>query len=392
LFGCKACEVKKKMINHLKPVAGNHIYAIVLLLLVIISSCREVYYHDTRHLEDVIIVEGLVSDLEGPHHIKLSYSEVFSEDEENTPGEAYPLPGIRPVELTGATVNVADNHGKIFPFTEESPGHYYSDSTFSGVRGDSYTLIIETPDGEKYESSPQKLPEPVRTDTLVYTDAIRETLLPTYYGRLIRFRTAGREIFSDVKVTDEYPAMYRIISRLLVLYDVQREEVNEFRWKHIPVSDMININSLIRQSENGIIKNHEIGFFPTRASSLGIFEDLGETIVRQFVLISYSSLNMDGWNFYSAAEDQINREDRIFDPASKQLPSNIYCVTDPGRLAIGLFEVSAITNETWLIIEYPWVDFIRFMKVRDLHHIPDRGSGVYGIDNLPDFFFQLEPG
>lgn len=372
--------------------AKNYIYAAVFLLLVVSSSCREVYYYDTRHLENVIIVEGLVSDLEGPHHIKLSYSELFIEDDENTPRETYPLPGIRPVELTGATVIVTDNHGNTFPFIEQSSGHYYSDSTFRGMRGDSYTLIIETPDGEKYESSPQTLPEPVRTDTLFYLDAIKETLIPTYYGNLIKFRTAGREVFSDISVPDEYPAMYRIISQLLVLYDVQREDVHEFRWKHIKVSDMININRLIRQTEKGLIKNHEIGFFPTRASSLGIFEDLGETIVRQFVLISYSSLNIDGWNFYSAAEDQINREDRIFDPASQQLPSNIYCITDPGKLAIGLFEVSAITNETWFIIEYPWIDFIRFMKVRDLHHIPDYGSGVYGIDTPPDFFFQLEPG
>lgn len=354
---------------------------LTLLLIIVLFSCKEIYKHDPRHPEELIIVDGLITDSMGPHLVKLSHVQVV----ENDPVlyESFYAPAGHHEYLTGATVVVADDKGNSHFFRENRPGHYYSDAGFAGVPGTGYKLIIDTPSGDKYESSIQMMPEPVNMDSIYTVKQIREMLLLSGQGTYFRHLVPGVNIFADFRGNDGNRPLFRLVPRFMLLYTETFADVEHYRWKKLYLPDDVNVNRQTFEHGTNIIRNHEVAFISLREQDLYLDKDLGENAHRRLLLFKKYSLNKDAWDFYSAANEQINSRGRLFDPLEKQLPSNVYCINDPGKVVTGLFEVSPVMMRTYMIVEMPWDDLYPLKEIGDLHHLPDRGVSYF---TAPDFW------
>ncbi len=108
-------------------------------MIVFFKSCLDSYTLNTEGYDNLLVVDGLITDENKSHNITLT--RYTSDIDEDLPFE------------TGAMVYVTDSNGVMYYFQENSSGIYSSDSTDLIVKeGDKYTLHIQTEDGVTYES------------------------------------------------------------------------------------------------------------------------------------------------------------------------------------------------------------------------------------------------
>ena len=121
----------------MKKISTTVFYIIVSLLI----GCIKPFIPSTHQYENLLVVDGYVTDGPGPYTITLSKS-----------GEVKQF--AKPVPVSNCQVKVRDNYGNEYIFYEKQPGIYLSDSAnFRGIPGRSYQLLISTSDGESIAST-----------------------------------------------------------------------------------------------------------------------------------------------------------------------------------------------------------------------------------------------
>jgi hypothetical protein len=350
----------------------SHALSAIVLMLLFSVSCREIYNHDAGHLENVIIVEGLITDRQEPYVIKLTTYQLNGND-------IFYQTSV-PTGLSGAMVYVKDNNGEIFFFSESEPGHYYSQDSFKGVCGNAYTLEIVTPDGHSYTSDTQLLPFPVNIDSIYARPEIKETLIRNAQGGYFLKTSEGAEVLLDISYQDENYKYFRLVPEGLILYTFPMSNIQNYRWKKINMLDHVNVSSYKFETSSTVTRNHRVTFFPDRKFEYNLNSE--EFMHRKILLLKIYGLNQDSWDFYTAVHRQINSEGKLFDPVAVRLPSNIRCTSDSSRIALGLFEASSGISKTYILVEKPWEGSYSLKRIDDMHHIPPFGDQTY----RPDFW------
>ncbi len=87
----------------------------IILLAVISNACIETFYPDIEGYENILVVDGMVTDERRPCQVRLSRT--FSYEDNNNNPE------------TGATVIIIDDQGLPFYLEEKNPGSYYTDTS-----------------------------------------------------------------------------------------------------------------------------------------------------------------------------------------------------------------------------------------------------------------------
>jgi hypothetical protein len=119
----------------------NKLYQIsgFITLAVFFQACVEKFYPDIKEYENILVVDGMVTDENKPGLVRLSRT--FSYDDFN------------PIPETGATVIILDDEGSPFYLEENDPGNYFTDSSsFKGEPGRRYQLHVILSNGKEYQS------------------------------------------------------------------------------------------------------------------------------------------------------------------------------------------------------------------------------------------------
>ena len=125
---------------------------LVLILLASMASCRKEIDLKLKDTEPQFVIEGVVTAGDSLHYILITKTVSFSA--ENV------FPGV-----SGALVKVSDGNGKVFSFSEVSPGRYENYSK-EFVEGQTYTLTVEA-EGQTFQAK-SKIPKIVPLMGAVY--------------------------------------------------------------------------------------------------------------------------------------------------------------------------------------------------------------------------------
>jgi hypothetical protein len=132
-------------------------------LLLIFCSCVEPYKPELNaaDLEPQLVVEGRVTDEEGPFKVRLTNS-----------GSVYTDQGIFNVNpVLNAEVKITDDMGNEYPLLPMEEGWYETpEKNLHGVPGNTYTLHITDDKGIKYESTPAFMPHVSPIDSVYYEE------------------------------------------------------------------------------------------------------------------------------------------------------------------------------------------------------------------------------
>ncbi len=359
-----------KLLSIVKPLARLKALVLFLLLALLFAACRDIYEPELSVHQRFTVVEGLITDEEGPHRIRLSRSNVFGDQ-------------TNPEAMRDARVLLTNSHNDTIPLQEASPGEYFTPQNFKGVPGETYVLNIETNNGTVYRSHPQEMRQPLQTDT-IYGEFGSQLF---YYksqvsGDIIQDDVGGVNMFVDVSGMDAQPPLFRFSTSMVLQYSVMvswNPPEYDFCWTRRRITDFVG-QDLGRSSDSEVSERNRFAFFPlnTRAMRhLGYAINMGDTHISyeapRHLIHSIYSLNEDAYAFHEARNEQLDDDNTIFDPVAPQLPGNVYNTADEGPDALGFFEVSSVRRITMNVRPREAVDKI-VVELKDcMYDVPSAG-------------------
>jgi len=304
---------------------------IVLCLTIIVIGCRQIYDPHLDNTDDILVVEAhITNDLE-TYFVKLSLTSPFNSSAISNP-------------VSGAKVWVIDNkNSNIHLYSETSNGHYIftPNSDETGAIGHSYTLHIETSEGNIYESSPEVMSSPAHVDSVYGIRKIKAELIesPDNGSSLYENRTYI-DIISDIQSNiDSVPKVRFESDWIFEMINYHRDVTGgppvppTYSWTYSKDSTL----RISEATKNYILKGQYSGSLLTD-NLAGLYEN--QNLQNIILVMNYYYLNDDSYSNYNDMTEQLTANDALFDPISKQIKGNIKCLNNPEKPVAGLFDVA----------------------------------------------------
>jgi hypothetical protein len=325
------------------------------------TSCSKVYDSHVDTAQNMLVVDGRITNKKEAYHVALTYAKPFNSSEKGTP-------------VSAANVYVTDDLSDSYKFNERVNGDYVSDSLqFTGQPGHTYRLHIITAEGTEYQSDAQKMFSEVSPDN-AYAKFDNQVILNGVTG--LKISTHGASIFMDIRNQSDTVPRFRIVSNLVLQYynqgDFQLDWdhfllLQFYCWQTININSNFNITDGDYLSNSASIKNHPAGFLDDNNNVIAIeyyskinMDDTTATaysgnwhntylIHHRILYLSQYTLNRETYLYYKSLYGQIQSEGKLFDPVAAQLNGNIKCITDPEKKTIGFFEASSVSYSEYIV-------------------------------------------
>ena len=304
-----------------------------IIFIIIISyslvTCIDPYTPRLRSFESRLVVDALVTDEIASNYVRLTRTTL--------------LPDDKPEKVSGAHVTITDDLGASFVLEERYPGDYRTDSlSFRGETGRTYTLKIETSDGDSYESVPCLMYPVPGIDSLYYgkdqvfseeTGRFREGI--TFYIDT-REETPGSyyrwsyEEWWKFSVPD--PAIFRYLNDSTI---PPLEQINRTCYAHTR-SDVIDIENTV---------SGHIGDFVMKPVLFIASDESDRLLIQYCVEVKQMSLSPAEYEFWNLMTEINEAGGDIFDKQPFQVFSNIRNTADEDDQVIGYFQVSAVKQK-----------------------------------------------
>ena len=295
---------------------------LLLLLLSLINSCIVEYVPKTNEVDELLVVEGLITDQPGRSTLKLS--------------KTLPLGKLFVKPLKGCIVWISDDLGQIDSLKETTmDGTYVTDSAnFQGVIGRQYTLHIRTTRDSvnlSYESLPMEMKPVPQIDSIYYEKKIFVKWPLDYEGCQIYLDT-----HDPVNNCRFYRWEYSETWEFHLPYDVPYRVC----WRS-DRSDGIFIKNTSFLSEDRI----------TRYPLYSIPNPFDRLSIKYSLLVKQYSLNEDEYLYWEKVKNSSDQEGGLYDIIPGTISNNIYCIENPEQRVCGYFSVSAVSSKRIFIID-----------------------------------------
>jgi hypothetical protein len=289
--------------------------------LVNLTGCTIEFLPETKKTEELLVVEGMVTDQNRVNRIILSKSVQTGKPFTSKP-------------VKGARVTITDENGFVNNLIEFPEGTYNTDSTtFRGHAGGRYSLGIEL------------------NDTTYETDFIEMLPVPEinslYYKKVVI--RAGR----DSSELEEGCSIF------LDSYDPSGKCLF-FRWDYVETWEYVipyaalNKTCWITENSDEVLIRNTSSFSQARVTKYPVLfisnktDRLKETYS---ILVNQYSITETEYKFWEMVQNISQKVGSPYDITPSAIPSNIRCVTDPGETVLGYFSVSATTRKRLFIDE-----------------------------------------
>ncbi len=288
-------------------------------------GCLQPIELDFQSDEEYLVIDGFITDDFGPHTIKISKSQPFTNDEV-----------VIFEKVQNAVVTITDDLGNVTSLTMSGPGNYLTSSVFSGQIGRSYTLNVEV-NGETYESTQQQIPAKSSFDSVYFEQGEREIINDD--GVVFDSPTVKFHCDIDFASQNSYAAItwegtYRFLTpKMTTSYVCYVDEANR-GFSSIITNEEINVGSVSEVNVVELLSNHRF----KSAYSLNA--------------ILYS-MNEEAYKFHFQINQQRNSTGSVFDPLPFQIFGNIRNMNDANQTVLGYF--GAYGKEESRVFVYPWI-------------------------------------
>ncbi len=298
-------------------------YIIFTLIIVICSACKEPFTPELKKYEDILVIDGLLTNQAGPT-VKLSRGSHYSE------------PEVRPEE--GAMVMIRDEQDNMLSMYEVSPG-VYKNYDFKGMIGKSYQLYIYIEDGQEYESDFVVLKDVPEIENLYaeYGEKAGETDYEKGFYIYIDTYDPDKETgyyryeFEETwEFTVPYPSRFELVDRSLRL----RSVIPSKCWRTENSTDILLTSTDIMESN--IIRRFPVQFVST----------VGNRLSRRYsILVKQYSLSREAYIFWEQLKNTNQDMGTLFDKQPAQVYGNIYNLNGDESPVLGFFEASSVTSK-----------------------------------------------
>lgn len=340
----------------------------VILLLIFFSfaSCIKEFIPHSEKYDNMLVVEGAITDRLGPYTVKLSMSGDVKE-------QSYYKPYL------GCTVEIMDNVGNAEILTEISQGTYVTDSLgIQGVPGRKYKVKISTPDGKLYESKEEELKN--------------GTSMQSVYGEIeykndpsLFYRREGYQFYVDVADTPENNACYLWLLESTYKFKVDLDLMPAYLrtcYRTQVIKEIYTLNTSQQSQQKGIRipLNYEDNY--TKALT-----------IRYSLKVDQYTISESAYQYWDALRKMNVNNASLFTQQPYQIRGNLLNISNPSEPVLGYFMVAG-KDEKRIFVDRPPIVF-RFSEcVLDISAPPSPPADACidcraeGFLQKPDFWIE----
>lgn len=333
-------------------------YTIIFSIFLAATGCITEFIPETTENQELMIVEGLITNQKEVNTVKLSKSQSLLSKTKGTP---YP----------GCTVLITDDLGNVTPLRETSGGIYSTDTAnFIGEVGRTYklTVITHNPGSTNftYESVPVTMVAVPPIDTIYYEKQ-------QYSNKSGNVRE-GAMIWFDSHDPDNNCKFYRWDFDETWKFQLPYAVGNNTCWFSAN-STTINISNASILSENRIVK-YPLYYITPESDRLSI---------RYSMLLNQYSLSQEEFEYWEKLKKVTEEVGSLYDITPSFIPGNIKCIEDPAQDVLGYFSVSAKSSKRTYISGY-------FKGIVNLYRKcpTDTVSDIVGLPGLNKTIWVIE--
>ncbi len=307
----------------------KYIFGILVVVLIFVK-CTEPYQLETKTFENVLVVEGSITDELSFQSIRLS--------------RAIRLEGEGVAPESSAQVRVTGDNQNEYVFSEADPGTYISNDLFKAEPNVEYKLFIQTTNGTQYES---------REETLT-TEAEIENL---YAEAEVLNGVSGVQVYVDSNVDVgeanyfryEYDETFKVVAPYNITLDVDLAVFNPSNFDiNVQNSEEEKQTCYTTKSQTEIIQanvttsnSNNINKFPIR-----FVEGSDYTLSERYsICVKQYVQTFDSYNYYKTLKELGSFESFLVENQTGFVQGNISSKNNTDEKVIGFFEVSSVTSK-----------------------------------------------
>jgi len=358
----------------------NFLVKTLLLITILSYGCKEEFQIDSIQFDDLLVVEGFITNQPGPYTIKISTSAHV-----DNPAK-YPK--------TNCIINIQDDQGYSEKLMEIEPGVYNTDK-IQGEIGKSYKISIVTPDNKEYESEFQEMLTPVEIDTifanLEYHDSDENSFKNPGYQFYVNTKQSTQSenyYLWTLNETYEYTVDYTVFD-VTQITDNNARFIRDFTplfrcWKTNDVKKIYTAESANLTSS--LISNKSLHFVNAETKKLSH---------RYSLLLKQYTIDNTSYNFWKGIENQISGENFLFLTQPYNIKGGIVNINDSKEIVLGHFTVASV-DEKRSFVNKPDVSFSYeicwvYLDKIDWGKAADENNLVYLVKTHNDLVGAIKP-
>jgi len=309
----------------------NNVIITILLVVIIAPSCIEPFTPETTDYEEMLLIEGLITD--NPMvPAKVTISRTVPLDINSRRGDWLE---------SGTIVSVVCDDGNVYPFTEMSTGIYENTAdTLELEPYKLYKLMVQTVAGEIFESDFESYKPSPPIDSITYTPEVRTSELDS--------RVEGLQFYANSKSLDGESLYLRWI--LDATYNYTVPLVSEFIWNGSSLDKFNNNKYTVCWKDvniNGIYIGNSYGLTQNRVANapLNFVSQYGDQLMKKYSLHAIQlSISESSYRFWDDLNKLINETGGLYETQPFRLKGNIHCTSNPDVNVAGVFEVAGVSE------------------------------------------------
>ena len=301
------------------------------MLTPIMFSCEERFTPiiDAKY-DNLLVVEGRISNLPGPYIIKLSSSGSVDNKEY--------------VPLSGYQVIILDNVGNREILTQPKPGTYTtSPDGIQGIIGRKYKIEITATNGNQYTSDFEELLNPVGIDS-VYAEVEFTPIdefpynLPGYqfYLDATKAQNDSTYFMWYLEESYQYESDFKIYFSYYdkILHPVSNKDTLKKCWQTEKITGFYLMST-------ASLSSPEIIHFPLHY----VATDNRRLSVRYSVLTEQYIISQKAFNYWKSTTEQNTENGELYTKQLYQIRGNIYNPNDSGESVFGYFLTAGVSHK-----------------------------------------------
>lgn len=314
----------------------------LILGLFILFSCIEEYSPDVSKYEEVIVIDGTLTDAPGPYTVKISYSAKIGDPNFN------PVPECR--------VYFEDDLGNLEQLYETEAGTYKtSNESFRGIPGRSYKIIVNSPEGKTYESDYITLKEKLGIDTVT-------AVIETHPNPDLDHDEIGYQFYVTTNKAKNDSLF--LSWRLTYTYEYHSDLTIDYYWYGRFVKNpnpdtlytcylteklrkIFTVKQLVPGEQR--IANFPLNYVNTEDKKIS---------VRYSLMIEQYNITKECQNYLEEINKQTEGENSLYNNQPYQIRGNVSNINDPDEVVLGYFTVAGY-DSLRIFVDRPMVKFYK---------------------------------
>lgn len=314
------------------------LFIILSIAIIWFTACEDIYNPDIDKMDNLLVIEARLVYGQSPNYVKIFRTIGFNDFK-------VPYPSV-----SKATITLVDNTGVVFTLPETEKGTYQLSQPLVPVR--SYKIQVSA-GGEKYESPFQTIPDiPSMDDVyLIPSEQLVTGSTDESAGNLQK--TPGAQIFVDIagKVNANH---YRFTGRKICQYAYNRVpgrgspvEIPIYAWLSMGPQESFNIAAPPEYSLSVDIRKHPLVFLDR--SYRVLIPDTVTFFMGWIYICQQYAISEQTYIFYNDLKKQLSAGGKLFDPLYTQAQGNISCISTPGKVVLGNFEIASVKEHRFYV-------------------------------------------